>query len=321
MFSFDRNIRLDGCELWLDARSAKPYGFVSHAHSDHIAPHRRILATPETLRLCQHRLGKRKGDALPFHDPLQIGACRLTTYAAGHILGSAMLLVESEVGSLLYTGDFRLRPARTCPPAEVPHAEVLIMDSTFGHPRYRFPARKDVEEEFLTVTRTALRQGITPIVFVYSLGKAQEVTHLLYEAGLPVMVHNTIHQVNRLYEELGVALGPYKAWQPAEREGQVCLLPPQARHGRRMLERLKPFMTMQLSGWAMDYNASSRLGVDRCFPYSDHADFDELLELLARVAPRHVYCTHGPEDFVKRLQRSGWDARLLDSKCHQLTLF
>ena len=41
---------------------------------------------------------------------------------------------------------------------------------------------------------------------------------------------------------------------------------------------------------------------------SDHADYDELFEAVARVEPRVVYCTHGPESFVDRLRDAGYDA-------------
>jgi Cft2 family RNA processing exonuclease len=231
-----------------------------------------------------------------------------------------MLLAESDAGSLLYTGDFRLKPARTCAPAEVPQADILIMESTYGHPRYRFPDRREVEADFLATVRQALDRGVTPIIFVYSLGKAQEATKLLTEARVPVMVHEQIAQVNRLYEELGVPLGEYASWDPNMIGRHAVLVPPAARHGKT-LHRLRQRLTIQLTGWAMDRGSTYRMDVDRCFPFSDHADFDELFEVVRRVNPRRVYCTHGPVAFVKELQYAGWDARALGASFHQPMLF
>lgn len=319
MFHYNGDLCLPGCDLWLDARSPKPVGFVSHAHSDHIARHGHLLATPETLQLCQHRLGKRPGQALPYRVPMPFGDVQLTTFPAGHVLGSAMLLVETPKGSLLYTGDFRLKAARTCAPADVPQADILIMESTYGHPRYRFPDRKKVEADFLASVGTALAHGVTPIILVYSLGKAQEITRILTDAGVPVMVHDAIFKINQLYEELGVPLGNYVAWQPGQRNGHACLVPPTV--PRRTLDRIRPRKTIQLSGWAMDHGATYRFGVDECFPFSDHADYDELFALLDRVNPRCVYCTHGPAKFVDRLKAAGWDARRLGTTIHQPMLF
>ena len=50
-------LRLSGTPLWFDARRKTDYSFVSHAHSDHIARHAKVLATRETIRLMEHRLG------------------------------------------------------------------------------------------------------------------------------------------------------------------------------------------------------------------------------------------------------------------------
>ncbi len=320
MFGYDGNLRLKSCDLWLDSRAAKPIGFISHAHSDHLARHQLLLATPETLRLCEHRLGKRTGQVLPYRQPVPLGDVELTTFPAGHVLGSAMLHARTPEGSLLYTGDFRLRPARTCPPAEAPQADVLIMECTYGKPRYRFPDRQGVQEDFVALVRDSLDAGVTPLVFVYTLGKAQEATRILTDASVPVMVHDSIFAINRLYEDLGMPLGPYQRWQPGNLAGHACLLPVNARFVRGW-RRVGPRITIQLSGWAIDSRYGWRMGVDHAFPLSDHADFGELLELVERVNPRQVYCTHGPEEFAKSLQAAGWSAAHLGAEVYQPLLF
>ncbi len=66
-----------------------------------------------------------------------------------------------------------------------------------------------------------------------------------------------------------------------------------------------------VTGWAVEPGAEARLRVDHAIPLSDHADYDELLEAVARVAPKRVYCTHGPESFVDRLRNAGFEARAL----------
>jgi len=320
MFTYLDELYLSGAQIWIDARKPRPCAFISHAHSDHTGRHGQILATAETLLLCRRRLGSRPGHVLGYGQPLAWREVHLTAWPAGHVLGSAMLHVRQGTQSLLYTGDFRLRTARTCPPAQPVHADVLIMECTYGHPRYRFPDRREVEEQVVRDIRQALRLRYTPVILAYSLGKAQEIQHFLEEAGLPVMVHPSIARINEVYRSQGISLGSWHNWDPTRCRGCVCLVPPACRRRKYLLELPRPLL-LQLTGWALDRYAHVRLGVDRVYPYSDHADFDELLQMVRRVAPKTVYCTHGPAEFVRHLIADGWDARRLGAASYQQALF
>jgi Cft2 family RNA processing exonuclease len=57
-------------------------------------------------------------------------------------------------------------------------------------------------------------------------------------------------------------------------------------------------------------DAKYRYGVDHALPLSDHADFDELLELIDIVRPKKVYTHHGYREFVDELKQRGMDAEL-----------
>ena len=58
---YERGVYLPQQDVWLDPRDAKRFAFVSHAHSDHIAPHEEIIVSEQTARLMQARLpGRRK---------------------------------------------------------------------------------------------------------------------------------------------------------------------------------------------------------------------------------------------------------------------
>jgi Cft2 family RNA processing exonuclease len=52
--------------------------------------------------------------------------------------GSAQFFLETNASSLLYSGDFKLRPGRSAEPTEWKQAETLIMETTYGLPRYVF---------------------------------------------------------------------------------------------------------------------------------------------------------------------------------------
>ena len=157
MFHYASGLRLTSIDLAVDVRTRQTRGFISHAHMDHMAPHELIFCTPATARLVQHRLGQRLIHELPFGEPLDWDGVRLTTFPAGHILGSAMLLAEEGGTSLLYTGDFKLGASATAEPAEPPHADVLVMETTFGKPQYRMPPRDQFPHHLLAWGHAVLR--------------------------------------------------------------------------------------------------------------------------------------------------------------------
>ena len=137
---YERGVYLPNEDIWLDPWDAKPFAFVSHAHSDHIAPHHEIIVSERTARLMQARMpGERREHVLNFGEKQTIRGLDITLIPAGHIFGSAQFFLETKEGSLLYTGDFKLRPGRSAEAAEWRQAQTLIMETTFGLPRYRFP--------------------------------------------------------------------------------------------------------------------------------------------------------------------------------------
>jgi Cft2 family RNA processing exonuclease len=311
--SINDSIYLPGADLFLDARKKQEFGFISHAHGDHIARHSKILCTPETSRILSLRLRKPSYQTLPFFRKTKINGNSITLLPAGHILGSSQIYYETHEGSLLYTGDFRTKSSRTAESLTYQTCDVLIMETTFGSPRFRFPPRKEVEEELLTLIRQKLSRGTTPIVYAYPLGKAQEALHLLCHAKLPVAVDYSILRYVYVYEKLGVKFGNYERFKHSEYRAKVLLLPVMARKNK-YLERIVDKYTIFLSGWGMDNDAAKRFGVDVVLPYSDHADYDELLSFVDRVHPKKIYCTHGIDAFVAILKEKGyWSKPLTES--------
>lgn len=307
VFHWDAGLKLTKADLAIDFRRRQPRAFISHAHADHIARHEYALCTPETAALYRHRLGPRPTLPMPYRTPIEWGGLRLTTFPAGHCLGSAMLLAEDGSQSLLYTGDFKLGESATAGRAELPHADVLVIESTYGHPDYRLPPRAEAIEQLLAIVRQTLADGATPVVEAYVLGKGQEVTRLLTDAGVPVLQHRDVFAVSQVYEACGVGLGQCERFHGQAEPGWAVVVPP----GTSRLEKLGRQVHIAVTGWAVDQRAKYRLRVDHAVPLSDHADYDELFEAVARVEPRVVYCTHGPESFVDRLRDAGHDAHPL----------
>lgn len=308
MFHWDQGLFLTQAGLALDVTRRQKVGFISHAHADHMGRHELAICTPETARLYQHRLGTHRRTAeLCYREPMQFGPLTLTLYPAGHCLGSAMLLADDGEKRLLFTGDFKLGPSATSVEAELPRADILVMESTFGNPKYRLPPREEVVAEFISIVRETLAAGLTPVIHAYALGKAQEVTRLLTLAGIKVQQHPTTYAVSQVYRQCGVDLGDVTEYKGRLRTNHAVVTLPRGMKNFR-IAGIKHPVSIAVTGWAVDPGAKYRYHVDHALPLSDHADFEQLLETAEQVGAEEIYCTHGSAEFVGHLRAAGFHA-------------
>ncbi len=317
---YERGLYLPEQDLWLDPWDAKPLAFVSHAHSDHIAPHDEIIVSERTARLMQARMpGERREQILQFGEMTQLRGVDIMLLPAGHIFGSAQFFLESSAGSLLYTGDFKLRHGQSAEPAEWRHAETLVMETTYGLPRYRLPPTDEVIAQIVAFCREALDDGEVPVLLGYSLGKAQEILCALAGAGLNPMLHGSVFRMTRIYEQFGQAFCKYERYDANNTAGKVLICPPSANRSR-MLEKISRKRVAMISGWAVDPNARYRYQVDAAFPLSDHADYTDLIRYVELVRPQRVLTLHGfAAEFARDLRERGVDAWALSEE-NQLEL-
>jgi len=308
MFHWDKGVFLTEVGLALDVPRRQKCGFMSHAHADHIAGHELAFCTPATARLFRHRRGEhRRTREMPYRESMEFGSLKLTTYPAGHCLGSAMLLADNGTKRLLFTGDFKLGASATSEEAELPEADILVMESTFGLPRYQLPPREEVVDQLIELVRETLSAGSTPVIHAYALGKAQEVTRLLTLADIPVLQHPQTDAVSEIYRQCGVELGDVKPFDRELLSGRAVVTLPKGIKSYRLGGMDQP-VSIAVTGWAMDQSTKYRQRVDHALPLSDHADFNQLLETVERVQPKEVYCMHGPTEFVGHLRAAGFPA-------------
>ncbi len=316
-------IWLPQIDWWLDAHKPAPRSVISHAHADHVARHGRAICTPATADLIEARSGRftTPPQRVDFDTPIAITPTATLTFTpAGHVLGSALTLIEHpEFGRLLYTGDFKLRPSATAETCRPPPADVLIMETTFARPHYAFPPLEEVRQATIEFCRDTLAQGEIPVLLGYSLGRSQEILHLLHEADLPIMLHPTVEKVTRVYQSWGRRFPPYTSFAPLLAAGHVIITPPQAlKHAS--FAGLGPLRTAVLTGWAIDRDTRYRSQTDAAFALSDHAGYADLLRLVDQVNPRRVFTVHGfANEFAADLRSRGVEAWAL-GRSNQLEL-
>ncbi len=318
---YQRGVHLPDLGLWLDPQGRKPFAFVSHAHSDHIGRHPSVILSHGTARLMQARIpGKRQEFVLPFGETSVFERFQATLLPAGHIFGSAQIHLETDHGSLLYTGDFKLRPSLSAEQTEWRHAETLIMETTFGLPRYQMPPTEEVLAQIAAFCFEALNDGVVPVLLGYSLGKAQEIICALLRNGLTPMLHESVHRMTRLYEAMNPDFPTgYERFAATEIEGKVLIVPPNA-IGCSQLRRVTNRRTAILTGWALDPGAKYRFRCDAAFPLTDHADYPDLLRYVELVQPKRVLTLHGfAAALAADLRRRGVEAWALTEQ-NQLEL-
>ena len=278
------------------------YTFVTHAHADHMHRNRsaHTHASGPTLQLMKHRGFSGSSEKLEFGEPLETERFRVTLYPAGHILGSAMVYIESDEGSLLYTGDYRTPASPATEGFEAPpQADYLITEATFGLPIYRWKSNEELAREVRAFAQETLDEGYTPVFLAYNLGKAQEIMHLCAALDHPIMIHGAGYKLCSVYEEAGIDLGPYTSYDRDSCEGNILVCPSSALSGG-FASNVRKKRIAYCSGWAALESRRTQLTVDKLIPISDHLDFYELIDFCEELSPQKVYITHTPNpDVVK----------------------
>lgn len=296
LLSPGHGLHLPALNLWLDHRRPQPWAFISHAHSDHVARHVSILCSPVTAHLLQvrYRIPRERLCVQEYHETREWHGHLCTLLPAGHIAGSAMLHVVDAItgASLLYTGDYKLRDSRSLPPAELCPADTLIMESTFGLPRYVLPPAAVIEEQICQFVHDCLASDATPVLLGYSLGKAQEIAAILHAHRLPYQETATVAKMSQACREMGMPLPETEVWRGSLPAGHALIAAPQLLRHADYTRLTRPRSAI-MTGWALNPGARFRYGCDAAIPLSDHADFPDLLRTAEIVKPRRIITVHG----------------------------
>ncbi|HEX9997046.1 MAG TPA: MBL fold metallo-hydrolase [Abditibacterium sp.] len=304
-------IHLPEFDLWLDPHHTRPVAFVSHAHADHMKKHGRVFATPATADMMRARgATKSHFHHLGWREEVKWNRAQVSFFPAGHVLGSAQMLVESEGARLLYSGDFKMRDGLSCEPIEVPRADILIMETTFGRPHYRFPKSCEVLEQIRNWCAQVLGRDAIPAIFCYSLGKGQEVLAGLNGCDFPIFLHAKHGQISDVYARHGVEFPDFKIHEVGIDIDGVLLCASQCKRAKwwQELTQKRRVETAYVSGWALNSHPA-RFGADAAFALSDHAGYDDLWKYVRQSGAQKVWTTHGFDaEFAADLRAAGIEA-------------
>lgn len=308
-------------DFFVDPVRPVDVAFITHAHSDHARPgSRTVIATRQTLDIMAIRLGvnfaagKR---ALSYGETVSRNGVTVSLHPAGHVLGSAQILVEWKGLRIGISGDYKRRSDPTCQNFEVIKCHVFITEATFGLPVFHHP--NDLDEINRLLRSRAQSTERTHVVGAYSLGKAQRVIALLRKAGYnrPIFIHGSLAKLCDYYRREGIHLG---ALQPATAEtgkrnefaGEIIVAPPSAladKWSRRFSDPVACFA----SGWMRVRQRARQRGVELPLVLSDHADWDELTQTIRDTGASQIWVTHGREEaLVRWAELNGLSAKPLN---------
>ncbi len=305
-------------DFHIDPRRPVRRAVITHGHGDHArSGNARVLATGETIAIMQSRYGEAAGGAfqmLAYGQSLAIGDVTVRLMPAGHVLGSAQIVLDHRGSRAVVSGDYKRRPDPTCAPFEPQSCDLFITEATFGLPVFRHPPDRQEIDKLLH--SLALFPDRCHLVGVYALGKCQRVLALLRRAGYeePVFLHGALIALTHLYESFGVALGPVLPATGVARDalkGRIVLAPPAALAGI-WSRRLPDPLVALASGWMRVRQRAKAAGVELPLVISDHADWDELTATIEEVAAAEIWVTHGREEaLVHYATKTGCRARSL----------
>ena len=294
-----QGIYIRPADAWIDPSLPADRALITHGHADHArGGHAKVWATPETLAIMALRYGPQQGAPVAYSESMRLGGVDVSFVPAGHVLGSAQIVLDHAGERVVVSGDYKRRADPTCACFQPVPCDIFVTEATFGLPVFRHPECAGEIDRLLAVLNASPDRCV--LVGAYALGKAQRVIAELRRQGheQPIYIHGALERMCRLYEEHGVGLGELilaTGVPAAAMRGHVVVAPPAALNDR-WTRRLPEPITAMASGWMRIRQRARQKNVELPLVISDHADWCELTDTISELAPNEIWVTHGREE-------------------------
>lgn len=294
----DRGIWCEPANVYIDPWQPVDRALISHGHADHATPgHRHYLTSDAAAPVIRHRLGLSGNlESVFYGQTVSINGVEFSFHPAGHIPGSAQIRVAYHGEAWVFTGDYKLQDDQLSAPFELLRCHVLITESTFGLPVYKWKDASVIFDDINGWWRRNQEEGRASVLAGYALGKAQRILkHVDHGIG-KVFTHGAVDRVNEVLRRQGIDLpmSPRVTDDIRKDELQRALIicPPSA-VGSAWMRRFYPYSLGVASGWMKLRGTRRRRGADRGFALSDHADWNDLQYVVKASGAERVFVTHG----------------------------
>ncbi len=291
-------------DLFIDPWKAVKKAIITHGHSDHArSGSENYLCHHQSIPILKSRLGNIAVQGLEYKETFTINGVTISLHPAGHVVGSAQVRLEYKGEVWVISGDYKTQPDGICEPFEPVTCHTFITESTFGLPFFQWQTQSVVMQQIQQWWKKNQSEGISSVLFAYSLGKAQRILANLDNSLGPIIVHGATHAMNEACRRSGIVLPqtyrvselPNASWC----KGALVIAPSSAA-GSPWLKRFEPYRTAVASGWMAMRGARRWQAADRGFVLSDHADWHGLNLAIQATGAEQVLVTHGYTDLFSR---------------------
>ncbi|MFH1788360.1 MAG: MBL fold metallo-hydrolase [Candidatus Altiarchaeota archaeon] len=270
---------------------------------------------------------------IPYGRERKIGSqFTVTMYDAGHIPGSAGILLDTDEKKIFYSGDTNAKDTMLLKGATYPQADVLISESTYGDMIH--PDREQVKGAFLDKVEETCDRGGVAIVPAFAVGRSQEILMTLDSIPYPIYLDGMskavvkvflsyseyLRDADLLQKSANNANWVYHNQMRKEAVKEPCVIVTTAgmltggpvlsylskvRKDSRSTVLLVGYQvegtngrTLIEEGYITDQKTGKKLAV-KCevdfFDFSAHSDQKTLIEMADKVKPQEIILVHGED--------------------------
>ena len=164
-------------DFYVDPRVPVDRAVVTHAHTDHARwGCRRYLAATSSEHLLRMRMNDdAEFQFLRYGESLTISGVDISFHPAGHMLGSGQVRLEHRGYVAVVTGDYKLGSDPTCETWQPVCCNLLVTESTFGLPVYRWDSEQSTVDAINDWWLSSRDEGKCCVLYGYAVGKSQRI--------------------------------------------------------------------------------------------------------------------------------------------------
>ncbi|MFH0837054.1 MAG: MBL fold metallo-hydrolase [Candidatus Aenigmatarchaeota archaeon] len=277
---------------------------------------------------------------LNYNQPIKVGDFTCTLFDAGHIPGSAGILLKHKSGKkVFYTGDINTIETELLKPCILPEkVDILITESTYGIKQH--PDRNQEKKSFFSEVSSSVKLGKPCLIPVFAIGRSQEVFLMLEKYADSMVIDGMTKSASEIMLNHRKYLKDPKrlsrildkvTWVYSDKEREIAVkqFPLIVTTAGMMsggpvlfyLRNIKanPESKILFTGYLIkgtpaknllksnvfknakeEYNVLSSL---HQYDFSAHTDNNGLMEIIRSTKPEHVICVHGDccQEFAKNI--------------------